>query len=77
MRNYNTSPLYRSIVGFDRLAALLDAAADTDATSGYRPTISNPLAITPTGSRLPSPASMPEDPAIEAREERRRAGQWT
>lgn len=37
MRNFDTAPLYRSIVGFDRLAALLDAAAKTEAASGYPP----------------------------------------
>ena len=37
MRTYNTSPMYRSIVGFDRLAALLDAAAKTDSADGYPP----------------------------------------
>ena len=37
MRNFDTAPLYRSIVGFDRLAALLDAAAKTEADSGYPP----------------------------------------
>lgn len=37
MRTYNTSPMYRSIVGFDRLAALLDAAAKTDSAGGYPP----------------------------------------
>ena len=37
MRNFDTAPLYRSIVGFDRLAALLDAAAKTEAASVYPP----------------------------------------
>jgi len=37
MRTYNTTPLYRSIVGFDRLAALLDAAAKTESAGGYPP----------------------------------------
>ena len=37
MRTYNTTPLYRSIVGFDRLAALLDAAAKSESTGGYPP----------------------------------------
>lgn len=31
------SPLYRSAVGFDRMAALLDAAANSDSGSGYPP----------------------------------------
>ncbi|MEI9965101.1 MAG: Hsp20 family protein [Caulobacteraceae bacterium] len=36
MRTVDFSPLYRSVVGFDRLAALLDAAAAGE-TSGYPP----------------------------------------
>ncbi|MFS4439355.1 Hsp20 family protein [Paracoccaceae bacterium GXU_MW_L88] len=37
MRNYDLSPLYRSTVGFDRLAGLLDAALSADNGSGYPP----------------------------------------
>ena len=37
MRTIDFSPLYRSAVGFDRLAALLDAAASTDSAPGYPP----------------------------------------
>jgi molecular chaperone IbpA len=37
MRTTDFSPLYRSVVGFDRLAALLDAAASTESASGYPP----------------------------------------
>ena len=36
MRTVDFTPLYRSVVGFDRLAALLDAAA-VDSASGYPP----------------------------------------
>src|SRR5581483_2778350 len=36
MRTIDFSPLYRSVVGFDRLAALLDAAS-ADAATGYPP----------------------------------------
>ena len=36
MRTVDFSPLYRSVVGFDRLAALLDAAASGE-SSGYPP----------------------------------------
>ena len=36
MRTIDFSPLYRSVVGFDRLAALLDAAAAGEST-GYPP----------------------------------------
>lgn len=37
MRTIDFSPLYRSAVGFDRLASLLDAAASSDSASGYPP----------------------------------------
>ena len=37
MRTVDFSPLYRSVVGFDRLAGLLEAAAKADTTSGYPP----------------------------------------
>jgi len=36
MRTIDFSPLYRSVVGFDRLAALLDAAASGE-SNGYPP----------------------------------------
>jgi molecular chaperone IbpA len=36
MRTIDFSPLYRSVVGFDRLAALLDAAS-ADSATGYPP----------------------------------------
>lgn len=36
MRTIDFSPLYRSVVGFDRLAALLETAA-SDAATGYPP----------------------------------------
>jgi molecular chaperone IbpA len=37
MRTTDFSPLYRSVVGFDRLAGLLEAAAKSDPASGYPP----------------------------------------
>jgi molecular chaperone IbpA len=37
MRTIDFSPLYRSVVGFDRLAALLDAAAAQESAGGYPP----------------------------------------
>ena len=37
MRTIDLTPLYRSVVGFDRLATLLDAAAKTEGASGYPP----------------------------------------
>jgi molecular chaperone IbpA len=36
MRTVDLSPLYRSVVGFDRMASLLESAATADA-SGYPP----------------------------------------
>ena len=37
MRTIDFSPLYRSVVGFDRLAALLDAATAANEAGGYPP----------------------------------------
>ena len=37
MRTVDLSPLYRSVVGFDRLAALMEAATKAEASSGYPP----------------------------------------
>jgi molecular chaperone IbpA len=37
MRTIDFSPLYRTAVGFDRLAQLLDAAATQDSQGGYPP----------------------------------------
>ncbi len=37
MRTVDFTPLYRSAVGFDRLAALLEAASVADTASGYPP----------------------------------------
>ncbi len=38
MRTYDLSPLYRSTVGFDRLASIMDSVKSTDSSqSGYPP----------------------------------------
>lgn len=37
MRTVDFAPLYRSVVGFDRLATLLEAAAKAEGPSGYPP----------------------------------------
>ena len=37
MRTIDFSPLYRSAVGFDRLAALLESASRSEAPTGYPP----------------------------------------
>ena len=37
MRTYDFTPLYRSAVGFDRLAGLLESAARTSQENGWPP----------------------------------------
>ena len=37
MRNYDFSPLYRTAIGFDRLANLLDATLQSDSAPAYPP----------------------------------------
>jgi molecular chaperone IbpA len=37
MRTVDLSPLYRSIVGFDRMASLIESAARQDASAGWPP----------------------------------------
>jgi molecular chaperone IbpA len=37
MRTYDFAPLYRSVVGFDRLANLLEAAASGEGAGGFPP----------------------------------------
>ena len=37
MRTVDFSPLYRSVVGFDRLAQAIEAAAKNEASNGYPP----------------------------------------
>ena len=37
MRTFDFAPLYRSVVGFDRLAGLLEAAQAETASTGYPP----------------------------------------
>lgn len=37
MSTFDFSPLYRTVVGFDRLANLMDTAARLDGTQGYPP----------------------------------------
>ena len=37
MRTYDFTPLYRSAVGFDRLASMLESAARTSEASGWPP----------------------------------------
>lgn len=37
MRNYDLTPLYRSAIGFDRLARLAELAANNNGNAGYPP----------------------------------------
>ena len=37
MRSFDLSPLFRSTIGFDRLADMLDSASQVDAGQGYPP----------------------------------------
>ena len=37
MSNFDFSPLYRTVVGFDRLASLIDTATRLDGVQGYPP----------------------------------------
>ena len=37
MRNLDLSPLYRSFIGFDHLASMMDAASRNEKQSGYPP----------------------------------------
>ncbi len=37
MSNFDFSPLYRTVVGFDRLASLIDTATRLDGAQGYPP----------------------------------------
>ncbi len=37
MRNFDLTPLYRSTVGFDRLASILDNVARSDGSASYPP----------------------------------------
>ena len=67
MRTIDFSPLYRSAVGFDRLAALLDAAASGE-PSGYPPY--NIESVGPDAYRIEIAVAgfKPEDLAIEVKE---------
>ena len=37
MSTFDFSPLYRTVVGFDRLASMIDTAARLDGAQGYPP----------------------------------------
>jgi hypothetical protein len=51
--SYDFSPLFRTAIGFDRLARLVDTLPDNTAAA-YPPYNIEKPAMTPTGFRLPS-----------------------
>jgi molecular chaperone IbpA len=68
MRTVDFSPLYRSVVGFDRLAALLEAAAKSDAASGYPPYNIETVGENAYRIEIAVAGFKPEELSIEARE---------
>jgi molecular chaperone IbpA len=68
MRTIDFSPLYRSAVGFDRLAALLDAAARSEAPTGYPPYNIETVGENAYRIELAVAGFKPEELNIEARE---------
>ena len=66
MRTIDFSPLYRSVVGFDRLAALLDAAATE--TNGYPPYNIETVGQDAYRIEMAVAGFKPEDLAIEVKE---------
>ncbi len=67
MRTVDFSPLYRSVVGFDRLAALLDAAASGEA-NGYPPYNIESVGHDAYRIEVAVAGFKPEDLAIEVKE---------
>src|SRR3974377_1054396 len=67
MRTIDFSPLYRSVVGFDRLADLLDSAAAESAT-GYPPYNIERTGETPSRSESAVPGFKPDELSIEVKE---------
>ena len=67
MRTLDFSPLYRSVVGFDRLAALLDAAAAGEA-NGYPPYNIETVGQDAYRIEMAVAGFRPEDLAIEVKE---------
>jgi hypothetical protein len=57
MRTMDFSPLYRTMVGFDRLADMIDTAAKQEPVAAIRLTISNSWASMSIGSNWRWPAS--------------------
>lgn len=68
MRTIDLSPLYRSAVGFDRLASLLEAAARTEGPTGYPPYNIETVGENAYRIELAVAGFKPEELEIEARE---------
>jgi len=68
MRTVDFSPLYRSAVGFDRLAALLDQAARNEGPTGYPPYNIETVGENAYRIEIAVAGFKPEELAIEAKE---------
>ncbi len=68
MRTVDFSPLYRSAVGFDRLAGLLEAAARNEGPTGYPPYNIETVGENAYRIEIAVAGFKPEELSIEARE---------
>ena len=68
MRHVDHAHLYRSIVGFDRLAARLDAAAKSDTANGYPPYNIESVGENAYRIELAVAGFKPEELSVEAKE---------
>ncbi len=68
MRTVDFAPLYRSAVGFDRLAHILEAAAKSEVSNGYPPYNIETVGENAYRIELAVAGFRPEDLTIEARE---------
>jgi molecular chaperone IbpA len=68
MRTIDFTPLYRSAVGFDRLAGLLEAAARNEGPAGYPPYNIETVGENAYRIEIAVAGFKPEDLSIEARE---------
>ena len=68
MRTFDFAPLYRSAVGFDRLANLLEAAASGEPSTGYPPYNIESVGDNAYRIEMAVAGFKPEELAIEAKE---------
>jgi len=68
MRTVDFSPLYRSVVGFDRLAQAIEAAAKNEASNGYPPYNIETIGENAYRIELAVAGFRPEELTIEAKE---------